>query len=63
MGRVVKCNGCGQYFMHTVQDKKCPFCRNKYREVEEKTSAQGGFASDGKDKKGMAKTVKKYLNI
>ena len=36
MEKVVKCHGCGQYFMHTEKDKKCPFCHTVYSEVEEK---------------------------
>lgn len=53
MGKVVKCNGCGQYFMHTEKELKCPFCHTKYSEVEEKAE----------DKKGTTKTEKKSLKI
>lgn len=71
MEKVVKCNGCGQYFMRTEKDIKCPFCNIEYSkvEVEEKTSApaQGGqangSASGGKDEKVAAKTQKKSFKI
>ncbi len=48
MEKVVKCNKCGQYFMHTEKATKCPFCKTEYVEVEEKTSAQSGSPPDGR---------------
>ena len=35
MDKVVKCNNCGQYFMHTEKATKCPFCRTEYVEIAE----------------------------
>lgn len=33
MEQVVKCSACGQHFMHTEVDTKCPFCHAEYVEV------------------------------
>lgn len=53
MKKVVKCNGCGQYFMRTEINIKCPFCHTEYSEVEEKA----------KNKKGTAKTRKEFFKV
>lgn len=63
MEKVVKCRGCGQYFMLTEKVRKCPFCHTVYNVVEEKASAQGGSASGGKEKKETTKTQKNSFKI
>ena len=50
---VVKCSNCGQYFTHTKEDTKCPFCHTEYGEVLEKT----------KEKKENKKTKKESFTI
>lgn len=54
MERVVKCNGCEKYFMHTEKDLNCPFCHIKYVEAAKKET---------KDKKWTAKTPKESFKI
>ncbi|MFA4871627.1 MAG: hypothetical protein WC610_01000 [Patescibacteria group bacterium] len=68
MEKVVKCRGCGQYFMHTEKAIKCPFCHTEYGEVEEKVEEKKGTAKTqveekAKDKKGVAKTRKGFFKI
>lgn len=69
MEKVVKCKKCNLYFGHSEKNVKCPFCQTVYGEVEENppAPAQGGqangSASDGKDKKGTAKTTRKSFKI
>jgi hypothetical protein len=55
MNRVVKCknNRCGQHYMHTEKNTKCPFCFAEYREKEEET----------KDKKGAIKNRKESFKV
>lgn len=53
---VVKCNKCGQYFNHTKEDTKCPFCHTEYVEVEEDTEKT-------KEKKEATKTRKESFKI
>ena len=53
MEKIVKCNRCGQYFMHTEKALKCPFCHTVYVEVEEKA----------KDKKGTTKHQKESFKV
>lgn len=33
VGKVVKCSGCKQHFMHTKKDTACPFCHTEHSEV------------------------------
>ena len=54
MEKVVKCNRCGQYFMHTEKALKCPFCHTEYVEVEEKETNK---------KKGSEKTQKESFKV
>lgn len=51
--KVVKCNGCGQYFMLTEKVTKCPFCKTEYVEIGEKVN----------DKKEAPRTQKKSFEI
>lgn len=52
--KVVKCNGCGQYFMRAEKNiKYCPFCKTEYVEVEEKAN----------EKKEATRTQKKPSKI
>ncbi len=53
MEKVVKCNGCGQYFGHTEKKTKCPFCHVEYGETKEKP----------KEKEVVVKTQKDSFKI
>ena len=58
MEKVVKCNKCGQYFMHTEKNIKCPFCHTEYgKTVGEKTKEKP------KEKKLVVKTQKNSFKI
>ena len=64
--KVVKCNRsqCGQYFMHTEKNTKCPFCHTEYGEtVEEKTASSTEASAAKKEKKGTTKTQKDSFKI
>ena len=60
MDKIVKCNRCGQYFMHTTKDTKCPFCHTEYVEVAKKED-ESKFGD--KHKKETTKTQKKSFKI
>ena len=60
MDKVVKCisDKCGQYFMHTEKNTKCPFCHTEYAETAgEKTKEKP------MEKKVVAKTQKDSFKI
>jgi len=63
--KVVKCKNdkCGLHFGYSEKQTKCPFCHTQFGKVEEKTSARGGSASGGEEKKGAAKTRKESFKI
>ena len=58
MNKVVKCKNkkCEQYFMHTKENTKCPFCYTEYGEVEKETKDPS--TPFGAGKKVAAKTKK-----
>ncbi len=45
MEKVVKCNGCGKYFMHTQKDLACPFCHITYVEVAKKETKEKNWTA------------------
>lgn len=60
-GKVVKCNKCALYFMHTEKDTKCPFCHTQYGGV--KVKAEEKTEDKPKEKKEVKKTQKESFKI
>lgn len=65
MEKVVKCSNdkCAQFFMHTKEGIKCPFCHTLYREAfyreEKKANPPSTHISNAsEDKKFIAKKRK-----
>ncbi len=68
MNKVVKCinETCGQHFMHTEIDTKCPFCHTEYvevNEVAEKESQEAKIQSAQSEKKAPIKIKKESFKI
>ncbi|OHB08871.1 MAG: hypothetical protein A3I19_01035 [Candidatus Zambryskibacteria bacterium RIFCSPLOWO2_02_FULL_38_13] len=67
MNKVVKCKNdkCGQHFMHTEKNTKCPFCHTEYGEAEEKPTVEEKSVNEEKPKarKVAVKTQKDSFKI
>lgn len=70
MEKTVKCNSCGQHFMHPKTDLKCPFCHTKYvkpegKAFEEKTKDRKEEKKEDRkeEKKDAVRTPKKSFHI
>ena len=59
MNKVVKCRKCGQHFMHTEKNTKCPFCHTEYGDVEGKLKDLSAQTR----KNGTTKTQKESFKI
>lgn len=59
MEKVVKCGQCKQYFGHTEQKNKCPFCKTEYGETAEEKIKEEKL----KEKKLVVRTQKKPFKI
>ena len=61
MEKVVKCinSYCGQYFMYTEKDTKCPFCYTVYVDGGKNNTPHLHIGGLDKEKKEPPKTLKK----